>query len=242
MRIAQIALASADPAAQADFWGGRLGLPVRESGDAVEVVLQRSTIRFEPADDGIDPRYHFAINVPPGSIEDAAAWLGSRHEILEFHDDPDVEEGATIVRGDRGGLSFYFLDGGGSVVELMANPRIDDDLEGQFGPDSLLEIAEIGVASADTAATRAAIEETFGADVLWGGREAWRADGDRRRPRCRDRRAHRSRLDPRRPARGASADDDRRGGPSAEGDDAARGSVPPPGDLASPEREASGRG
>ncbi|HET8751569.1 MAG TPA: VOC family protein [Gaiellaceae bacterium] len=174
MRIAQIALASADPAAQADFWGGRLGLPVRESGDAVEVVLQRSTIRFEPADDGIDPRYHFAINVPPGSIEDAAAWLGSRHEILEFHDDPDVEEGATIVRGDRGGLSFYFLDGGGSVVELMANPRIDDDLEGQFGPDSLLEIAEIGVASADTAATRAAIEETFGADVLWGGREAWR--------------------------------------------------------------------
>ncbi len=174
MRIAQITLATSDPDAQADFWADRLGLPVRMSDGAAEVLLQRSTVRFEPAAAGVDPRYHFAINVPRGSIEAAAAWLGARHEVLEFRGDPEVDEGATIVQGDRGASSFYFLDGGGNVVELMANPRVAEKLEGPFGAASLLEIAEIGVATADAPATRAAIEKLFGAGALWGGHEEGR--------------------------------------------------------------------
>ena len=171
MRITQLTLAASDPAAQGEFWRETLGLPVRNSDGAAEVDLQRSTIRLEPAAGGTDPRYHFAINVPRGSIEAAAAWLGGRHTLLEFHDDPEVEDGATIVRGDRGASSFYFLDGGGNVVELLANPRIDDELDGSFGAASLLEIAEIGIATDDVTGTRAAVEAAFGADVLWGGRE-----------------------------------------------------------------------
>jgi catechol 2,3-dioxygenase-like lactoylglutathione lyase family enzyme len=170
VRIAQITLASADPAAQAAFWGGTLGLPVRKRDGATEVRLQRSTIRFEQAAGDLEPRYHFAINVPPGSIEEAAAWLGERQELLEFHDDPDEDEGATVVHTDRGASAFYFLDGGGNVVELIANPFIPDPPQARFGPECLLEIAEIGVATADTGATRSAVEEVFGAGVLWGGR------------------------------------------------------------------------
>jgi len=174
VRITQITLAASDPAAQGEFWRDTLGLPVRSSDGATEIALRRSTIRFENAAGGTDPRYHFAINVPRGSIEAAATWFRGRHELLEFHDDPEVEDGATIVQGDRGASSFYFLDGGGNVVELLANPRGDDELEGPFGAASLLEIAEIGIATEDTAATRVAVEEVFGADVLWGGRESRR--------------------------------------------------------------------
>ena len=171
MRIAQITLASADPESQREFWGERLGLPARKHDSAVEIGLRSSTIRFEPADSGADPRYHFAINVPPGSIEGAAAWLGGRVEILEFHGDLDVEEGATVVHTGRGAACLYFLDGGGNVAELMANPHLDEGADGSFGPASLLEIAEIGVATADTGATRSAVEDVFGAGVLWGGGE-----------------------------------------------------------------------
>jgi catechol 2,3-dioxygenase-like lactoylglutathione lyase family enzyme len=171
VRIAQITLASADPTAQAAFWRDTLGLPVREHGGATEVLLQRSTICFEQAAGDPNPCYHFAINVPPGSIEEAAAWLGERQELLEFHDDPDEEDGATIVHTDRGASAFYFLDGGRNVVELIATPFIDDEPQARFGPGSLLEIAEIGVATADIRATRSAVQETFGAEVLWGGRE-----------------------------------------------------------------------
>jgi len=169
VRIRQITLATADPEAQAAFWGTALGLPVAEARAGVEVKLRDSSIRFEQAQSGLDARYHFAINVPRGRIEDAAAWLSERHELLAFHDDPDVEEGATIVHTDRGAACLYFLDVGGNVVELIANENLDNDLPEAFGAGSLLEIAEIGIASTDTAATSRALREALSADVLWGG-------------------------------------------------------------------------
>ena len=172
MRIHRLTLATGDIAGQSDFWGETLGLPVRGcAGGAIEVALQASMIRFEQDSEGTDPRYHFAINVPRGSIEQAAAWLEERHDLLAFHGDPDEEEGATIVHADRGVSALYFLDAVGNVAELIANDHLDNGSEAPFGPDSFLEIAEIGVATSDTDATRTAIQEALSTDILWGGRE-----------------------------------------------------------------------
>jgi catechol 2,3-dioxygenase-like lactoylglutathione lyase family enzyme len=172
VRILALTLASRDLAAQSAFWGERLGMAVREgAGGVCEVRLSASTIRFERAPPGIDPRYHFAINVPRGSIAEAVEWIADRRELLAFHGDPDEEEGATVVHSERGASAFYFLDGGGNVVELIDNPHLTNDSDAPFGPESLLEIAEIGLATADTDATRAVIQEVLSAGVLWGGRD-----------------------------------------------------------------------
>jgi catechol 2,3-dioxygenase-like lactoylglutathione lyase family enzyme len=172
MRIHRLTLASCDLAAQSAFWGGVLSLPVQLVDDrALEVRLRLSTIRFEHASPGTDPRYHFAINVPAHSIADAAAWITDRHQLLPFLGDPDEEEGATIVHADRGTPAVYFLDAGGNVVELISSPHLNPRANGPFGAGSLLEIAEIGIATADLVATRSAIQQTFETGVLWGGRE-----------------------------------------------------------------------
>jgi catechol 2,3-dioxygenase-like lactoylglutathione lyase family enzyme len=174
VRIHELTLATGDIARQSAFWGKTLGLPVREGADdAIEIALQASMIRFEQASPGTDPRYHFAINVPRGSIQHAAAWIDQRHELLAFHGDPDEEEGATIAHTDRGASALYFLDAAGNVAELIANDHLDNGSDASFGPDSFLEIAEIGLATADTDATRAAIQEALSAEILWGGREGW---------------------------------------------------------------------
>lgn len=170
MRIHRLTLASNDLEGQAAFWGGRLGLPVERLGeDEIEVRLRESTIRFRRAPDGLDARYHFAINLPPDSIDQAVEWIGERHELLAFYGDPDEEEGATVVRTDVGAGTIYFLDAGGNVAELISNPYLDGDRDEDFGPGSLIEIAEIGIAAGDADTTRAAIQEFFAADVLWGG-------------------------------------------------------------------------
>lgn len=174
MRIYQLTLATGDVAGQSAFWGKTLGLPVREGVDgAIEVALRASTIRFEQAPQGTDPRYHFAINVPRGSIDEASAWVEERHELLAFHGDSDEEEGATIAHTDRGASALYFLDGAGNVAELIANDHLDNGSDTPFGPHSFLEIAEIGVATEDSDATRAAVQEALSAEILWGGREGW---------------------------------------------------------------------
>jgi catechol 2,3-dioxygenase-like lactoylglutathione lyase family enzyme len=172
MRIHQVTLACCDLTAQSAFWGDTLSLPVTAHGDsALEVQLRSSVIRFERALAGTDPRYHFAINIPPDSIIDAAAWAAERHRLLAFHGDPDEADGATIVHTDRGASTLYFLDAGGNVVELISSPHLDPIADEPFGPASLLEIAEIGIATSDTPVTRAAVQEAFGTGVLWGGRE-----------------------------------------------------------------------
>jgi hypothetical protein len=173
VRIRELILATTDVAAQAAFWGETLGTPTAADG-AVTVRLRDSSIQFEQAPAGIDARYHFAINVPRGRIEDAAAWVSERHEVLAFHDDPDVDDGATIVHTDRGAAALYFLDGGGNIVELIANDHLQNGTRQPFGPDLLLEIAEIGVATTDTQTTARAVAEVLGAGVLWGGRPGWR--------------------------------------------------------------------
>jgi hypothetical protein len=174
VRIHEVTLATADSAGQAVFWADVLGLPVDGPGNGgIDVRLRESVIRFVQVSPAHDPRYHFAINVPRDAIEDAAAWVAERHELLAFHGDPDVEEGATVVQTSRGASALYFLDAGGNVVELLANPYLDNDSDALFGPDAFLDIAEIGVATADPAATREAIQAVVGADVLWGGRQGW---------------------------------------------------------------------
>jgi catechol 2,3-dioxygenase-like lactoylglutathione lyase family enzyme len=161
MRIRRLTLATVDPEAQEAFWGERLGLPVGwADDDEVEVRLRDSTIAFRRVAPGLDPRYHFAINLPPGSIDAAVEWMRERQELLAFHGDP--------VRADVGAGCIYFLDAAGNVVELIASPDLEGDPE-PFGPGSLVEVAEIGIAATDPAATSAAVGEVFGEGVFWGG-------------------------------------------------------------------------
>jgi catechol 2,3-dioxygenase-like lactoylglutathione lyase family enzyme len=169
MRIRQLTIATGELDGQAVFYGERLGLPVGRDEKGIEVRLRDSTIRFERAGPDLDARYHFAINVPGDSIEAAVAWLGERAEVLSFDGDP--------VRTDVGVGCVYFLDPAGNVVELIASPHIEGVGE-RFGSESLIEVAEIGIAAADVDATAAAVQEAFAEPVRWSDSELT-AVGDR---------------------------------------------------------------
>jgi hypothetical protein len=161
MRISRLTLATVDPEAQAAFWGERFDLPVGwVDEDEVEVRLRDGAIAFRRVAPGLDPRYHFAINLPSGSIDAAVAWVRERHELLAFHGDP--------VRTDVGSGCLYFLDAVGNVVELISSSNLEAEAA-SFGPDSLIEVGEIGIASADPDATSKAVGELFGEGVFWGG-------------------------------------------------------------------------
>ncbi len=130
----------------------------------VEVLLRRTTIAFTLADPGEEPRYHFAINVPRFRLPDAFAWLCERVDPLAFDD------GEVVVRFENiDADAVYFLDGGGNVVELVARDALANDDDRPFGPPLLLEVSEIGLATADVPATGEAVLAALGAPIYWGG-------------------------------------------------------------------------
>jgi hypothetical protein len=55
MRIYELTLATRSPSYQEAFWRDTLEVPVREADGGIEVLLQASTIRFEPASPELDP-------------------------------------------------------------------------------------------------------------------------------------------------------------------------------------------
>jgi catechol-2,3-dioxygenase len=99
MRIREVVLPAADPAAAAAFHPERYGA---------------SRVRFEP---GPDVCSHFAVNVPPDRFEEAVAWGRSQAELIQ----EDVPFEAWRAR------AAYYFDPAGNLVELIARERAPGD-------------------------------------------------------------------------------------------------------------------
>jgi hypothetical protein len=95
VRIREVVLPAADPAAVTGFHPTRFGA---------------SRVRFEP---GPDVCSHFAVNVAPDRFEEAVEWARARVPLL--HD--DVPFPAWRAR------SAYYFDPDGNIVELIARER-----------------------------------------------------------------------------------------------------------------------
>jgi catechol 2,3-dioxygenase-like lactoylglutathione lyase family enzyme len=95
VRIREVVLPAADPAAATAFHPDRYGA---------------SVVRFEP---GPAACSHFAVNVPPDRFEEAVAWGRSQAELIR----DDVPFPAWRAR------AAYYFDPAGNLVELIARER-----------------------------------------------------------------------------------------------------------------------
>jgi hypothetical protein len=133
---------------------------VSDTVEGFVVAVGESALEFRPAPSGTEPTYHLAFSVPGGSIDvtgtqsdpvgrreptapvGAADWLAARTPLLE-------EDGQQQFRYEfLNATAVYATDPAGNVLELLAR----DGRAGQaepFGPDSLLDVGEIGVVTDD---------------------------------------------------------------------------------------------
>lgn len=117
-------------------------------------------------------RYHFAINVPPGSIEAAHDWLAARTPILLRDGDRIVEFPNWKAR------AVYFHDPAGNIVELIARDEFDFHPQGEFDRDHLASISEIGLPAYDLEASLKRVLEETSEQVYWRSGADFVAVGD----------------------------------------------------------------
>lgn len=171
MRLRHVTLATADPATLRPFYAETLGLPVSDTAEGFVVAVGASAMEFRQATADTSPTYHVAFSVPGGSIETAAEWLGTHTDLL-------ADDGRTRFRYEYlDATAVYATDPAGNVLELLArDERAGPD--DQFGPDSLLDIAEIGVVVDGVPAVAGALASMFDLDGSPDAAFAYLGDDD----------------------------------------------------------------
>lgn len=140
MEIRFLSLRTADLSAARDFYQSTLQLPLLAAGNDYAVFRAGSTqLMFEAsATPEEQPFYHFAVDIPRNQLDSATAWLSSRVALLER----DGQQ--QIAFEDWNAAGIYFHDPSGSIVELIARYNLANDAEGDFSPNHLLRVSEIG--------------------------------------------------------------------------------------------------
>lgn len=144
----------------ADFYVDRLGLPATERTEQrLALQIGHSLLIFEQDNEPYEqaPYYHFAFNIPKGSIDEAACWLGERARLLPVDGQHIAEFPNWAAR------SIYAYDPGGNIIECIARQELPLPPAGiPFSDADLHGISEIGLVVADVAGFSADLQQRFG--------------------------------------------------------------------------------
>lgn len=162
MQLLEVALATSQVAAQRAFYSATMGWPlVAETPTSFTVQIGASRLSFmqDAMHTGI---YHVAFAIPRTADQAAKDWLRRRVTLLRKDGSDEIFFANINAR------SYYYRDADGNILELIAHYNLDRELDGVFGPSSVLHVAEIGLPVADVPAFAATVREQLGLEPYGG--------------------------------------------------------------------------
>lgn len=162
-RFPKMTLSTSKLKEQREFYADVLSLPVKDIGKAsFSVQIGESTLTFKEVNDGSNPFYHYAINIPSNQHLQAKEWLSKRTPLLKANgSDSDL-----LYFDFWDAHAMYFKDPAGNIGELIARHTLDNDSEGEFGVSDLLYLSEIGMPVEDPLDLAAELKEAYGLGKL----------------------------------------------------------------------------
>jgi hypothetical protein len=143
MRITALKIHTGDIQAQQNFYTQQLGLVSQITNDTLTIRIGSSELQFVQ-DSAFTGRYHFAFDIPKNQFQTATRWLEQRTSLAS-----DINGNTRFEAGEWNADNIYFYDPQGNILELIARHELENVSDQPFGPDSLLCISEIGLASND---------------------------------------------------------------------------------------------
>jgi len=173
MRIIELKIFTTHLLAQKAFYRDTLGFTiVEETENSISFRIGNSTLIIEQSDTATP--YHFAINIPSNQEMEALNWLKSKVNILQ--------DGKNEIQDFDfwNAKAIYFYDADNNIVEFIARKNLDNSSQTPFGPNSLIEISEIGMPTLNIEKKFNSINETLGLEVFSGSFESFCAIGGER--------------------------------------------------------------
>lgn len=141
MTIIELELLSDNLAETTRFYKRVLGLdPYSTEKELIMFKVGATRLIFRKSEN-LKPVYHFAIDVPNNSFEEAYKLMKWRTEIIA------AEKGDIIDFTNWDAKSFYFLDNNGNILEFITRYGNKTFSNYTFSSNSYINISEIGLAT-----------------------------------------------------------------------------------------------
>jgi catechol-2,3-dioxygenase len=140
MKILEIEIQTDNIIDTETFYKETLGLKLfNKSNDSISFIVGKSILTFIKSEN-IQPKYHFAFNIPNNKLEDAINWAESRIKLIEN------EENNVIANFESWNANaIYFYDNNNNILEFIARHDLKNATDRPFDTSIIESISEIGI-------------------------------------------------------------------------------------------------
>lgn len=140
MKIDQIQIKTNDIQKTKAFYQNVLGLFILEEDTKWITFQAGSSILKFVEDPQFNSIYHFAFNIPENQLEEAIQWSKDKVDLIV------LEDKSVVTHFENWNAhSLYFYDNNGNLLEFIARHDLENEQLGEFKPESILSISEIGI-------------------------------------------------------------------------------------------------
>ena len=112
---------------------------VTKNDDSITFKTGHSKLTFIKSEN-VNPKYHFAFNIPNNKLEEAILWAKSRLRLIE-----NDENGIIANFESWNANAIYFYDNNNNIVEFIARFDLENSTEKPFDISVIESISEIGI-------------------------------------------------------------------------------------------------
>lgn len=140
MKITEIELLTENLPSTETFYTEVLGLQLIDKKDnSITLLAGNSKLTFLKSAQ-VNPRYHFAFNIPKNKLEEAILWANNKLELITTEGNEVI---ATFEAWNAN--SIYFYDNNLNIVEFIARHDLDNASTKPFDQTAIESISEIGL-------------------------------------------------------------------------------------------------
>lgn len=107
--------------------------------NSISFIAGQSTLTFIKSN-RLNPKYHFAFNIPHNKLDEAIIWASSKFTLIE-----NAGNGIVANFESWNAKAIYFYDNNKNILEFIARFDLNNTSDKPFSISSIQSISEIGI-------------------------------------------------------------------------------------------------
>ncbi|MBS1652346.1 MAG: VOC family protein [Bacteroidetes bacterium] len=140
MKIQELTLLTNNLSETKNFYQKTIGFQkISETETSISFAVGTSILIFELTEKNQNPKYHFALNIPTNTLNDAINWTLQRTSLIK------TENSFITDFENWKAKAIYFFDNNRNILEFICRTELNNPTDKPFSVETILNINEIGL-------------------------------------------------------------------------------------------------